>query len=236
MKYETKQIKKDLVQITTSDERWYQTGEKFVPSVTWICSHYPKGIQFMKWLASKGWNDAESIKESAGDKGSRIHHAIEALNTGMKIRHNTKIANEGVEAELTGEEYEAVISYADWFKEVKPKIIKAEHAIITDNYGGTIDIIAKIGKQKWIIDVKSSQYIWAEHKLQVSAYKHAMKNPEDYKIAILNVGYKRNKRKYKFTEVEDKMDLFRAAYKIWQEEVSQKNPPQINLPLSIKLT
>lgn len=238
MKFEIKNVKKDLVQITTTDERWYQSkGENYVPSVTWVCSFYPKGIGFMKWLASKGWDESESIKESAGEKGSKIHQAIESLNNGKKINHDSLILNpkNGEKEELTGEEYEAVVSYADWFTSAKPKIIKAEHSIINKRYGGTIDIIAEIDGQKWIIDVKSSQYIWAEHKLQISAYKHAMPKPEEYKIAIINVGYQRNKKKYKFTEIEDKMDLFNSAYKIWEEEVSQKNPKQINLPLSIKL-
>ena len=243
MKYEIKTVGKNSIQITTTDERYYQTTDEktkvttFVPSVTWICSHYPKGIGFMKWLASKGWDEAEAIKESAGHRGSRVHQAVEDLNNGAKILHNQKFHNEetGTDEELTGEEYEAIVSYSDWFKATNPKILKAEHSIITSHYGGTIDLIAEIDKQKWIIDIKTSQYIWPAHKLQVSAYKHAMKVPEDYKMAILSVGYNRNKNKYKFTEIDDKIELFRAAYKIWEEEVSQKSPPQVELPLSIDL-
>ena len=42
---------KGVVQITTTDERWYEKDGVFVPSVTWIAGHYPKGVQFYKWLA-----------------------------------------------------------------------------------------------------------------------------------------------------------------------------------------
>jgi hypothetical protein len=71
--------KKRIVQVTTTDERWYvresadeKTGlpsYKYVPSVTWIAGHYPKGVGFYKWLADKGWNEAEAIKTAAGGKG-----------------------------------------------------------------------------------------------------------------------------------------------------------------------
>ena len=60
---------KGIVQITTVDERWYLKKDKFVPSSTWIANYYPKGIGFNKWLASKGWDRAEALKQEAGEKG-----------------------------------------------------------------------------------------------------------------------------------------------------------------------
>jgi hypothetical protein len=62
--------KRGIVQITTYDERWYAHEVKdpitgiptviFVPSVTWVAESYPKGIGFYKWLADKGWDEAEA--------------------------------------------------------------------------------------------------------------------------------------------------------------------------------
>ena len=87
--------KRGIVQITTYDERWYAHEVKdpitgiptviFVPSVTWVAESYPKGIAFYKWLADKGWDEAEAIKEAAGDKGSKVHHAIEDLLAGREV-------------------------------------------------------------------------------------------------------------------------------------------------------
>ena len=61
---------KKIVQITVEDERWYSkpNPEKeeeliYVPSVTWIASYYPKGERFYKWLASKGWDEAEALTD-----------------------------------------------------------------------------------------------------------------------------------------------------------------------------
>jgi hypothetical protein len=69
----------------------------------------------------------------------------------------------------------------------------------------------------------------------VSAYRHAL-DLEDVNLAILQIGYKRNKNGYKFTLIEDKFDLFLAARQIWNNEVKDKQPHAKDFPISIKLT
>jgi len=244
MKYEIKTVGKDAIQLTTYDERWYlKTDEKtkttlFVPSVTWIVSYYPKGIGFMKWLASKGWDEAESIKTDAGEKGSKIHQAVEMLLNGEEIKHSHKFMKfgnygEALEEELTGEEYEAIYSFQKWYELFEPKIIKTEFPVFTEKYAGTVDFICEIKGEKYLIDLKTSQFVWPSHELQVSAYNHALGGK--YKTAILQIGYAKNKAGYKFTEIADKYDLFEATYQIWENEVSKKQPLQKDLPLSLSL-
>jgi len=251
MKKKIKKIKKDIIQITTSDERWYhktlteensktnlpETKDVFVPSVTWITQFYPKGIAYFKWLADKGWNEAETIKVEAGDRGSRVHKAIEDLINKKIVKIDSiYIDSEGKEKELTVDEYECIISFADWFNLVKPKILACETTIFNDeyNYAGTIDLICEIEKEIYIIDFKTSQYIWPSHKIQLSAYKHATKY-KNAKLAILQVGYKRNKRMYKFTEIEDDFNLFLAAKEIWFNETKNIKPLQKDYPIKVKL-
>ena len=258
MKKEIKIVNEELgiVQITTYDERWYAftktdtaTGlpaYHYVPSVTWICEHYPKGIPFYKWLADKGWNEAEAIKIAAGDKGSKVHHAVLDLLMGNVIQMSDKYWNETTEKdeELTVEEYACVLSFADWFTSqtingTPPEIKVNELSVInkTENYAGTIDLICVIADQHWIIDFKTSQYIWPSHELQLSAYKHALKNKEKipYKLGILQLGYHQNKRHYKFTEIADKYDEFLAAKVIWANETKGVQPLQRDYPLSVTL-
>ncbi len=119
MKIEHIQILDNVLRVTTTDERWYRVKEEeYVPSVTWIAGFYPKGIQFMKWLASKGWDEAEAIKNAAGNKGSKVHQAIEDLITGKKheVIHNSMYMNHdtGILEELTVDEYASVISFNDF--------------------------------------------------------------------------------------------------------------------------
>jgi hypothetical protein len=59
---------------------------KYVPSVTWITGHYPKGVQFYKWLAEHGWDESQAIKQAAGDNGSKVHDAISAILRGEEVR------------------------------------------------------------------------------------------------------------------------------------------------------
>ena len=247
-----------ILQVTTVDERWYVrsvTGDitglpqyLYVPSVTWICGFYPKGIEFYKWLANKGWDESQAIKNAAGDKGSKVHYAITDLLAGKEVKMDAKYKNPSTEQdeELSLEEWECLVSFANWFEKTKPEIIVNETVVWNDEYGyaGTIDFVCKIGEEYYIVDFKTGQNVWPEYELQVSAYKHAhydkseVQLPEDvdYKLAILQIGYKRNKAGWKFTEVEDKFDLFLAARQIWQHENPTTKPQQKDYPLSLQVT
>ena len=236
MKIEIRKTKEDgIIQITTLDERWYQKEDKFVPSVTWIAGYYPKGVGFYKWLADKGWDEAQAIKQAAGDKGSKVHKAVEFLIAGEKLSMDSKFTDSnGEESELTVEEWECLMSFTDWWKETKPEVLQAEQVVFTDRYAGTVDLVCKINDEIWLIDFKTSSEIWAEYELQVSAYKHAL--PEVQKIGILQLNYKRNKiKKYKFTEIEDKFELFESAIKIWANENEGVVPKQRDYPASLSL-
>jgi hypothetical protein len=246
----TVDTEKGIVQITSWDERWYGIDSKnevtglpeykFLPSVTWIADYYPKGIGFYKWLADKGWDEAESLKESAGQKGSKVHLAVEKLLAGEVVNINSKILNKstGQEEALSAEEYEAIMSFAEWHKDNNPTLLASEITVINEviGYAGTVDFFCEISGEKWIIDFKTSANIWASHELQLSAYRHAI-GVEGVKTAILQLGYKRNKyKKYKFTEIDDKFDLFLGAKKVWANENSGVVPAQKDYPLEIKLS
>lgn len=242
---------KNILQVTTIDERWYAFPEtssetglpiyKYVPSVTWICEHYPKGIAYFKWLANKGWDEAEALKIAAGDKGSKVHLAIANLIAGGTVKINEKIISRetGVEEELTLEEYECIISFVDWAKKVKPKFLKNEFVVINkdENYAGTVDLLCEIDGKKYLVDLKTSQYIWPSHELQVTAYLEAFPIDEqiDMELAILQLGYRMNKNKYKFTVIEEKWEEFKAAKVIWANETKGVEPKQRDYPLEIGL-
>lgn len=251
-----KQVDKNIVQVTIADERWYiktlEDGtEKFVPSVTWIAEHYPKGIGFYKWLANTGWDEAEAIKNAAGDKGSRVHQACSDLLDGGTVKIDSVYTDTktGEKSELTLEEYEAIKSFVDWAKKENPIPIAKNLVVFNDeyNYAGTLDFVCLLNNEPYIIDFKTGQGIWPSYELQVSAYKHACpttlpKQDESLsvlmnsvKLAILQLGYKKNKNAYKFTEIEDKFNLFLAARQIWENECSQIKPFKKDYPTSLSL-
>ena len=250
--------KRGIMQCTFYDERWYARPSqnevsgmpeyKFVPSVTWIAGHYPKGIGFYKWLADKGWDEAEAIKSAAGDKGSKVHLAISAILAGEEVRVDSKFINpsSGQSEELTPEEVECIKSFIDWRDAVKPESIAWDVVVYSDKegYAGSIDYICRIEGQLYIIDFKTSQSIWREMEMQISAYRHTVENGENpifqnnkqldvagIKTAILQIGYRRNKDFYKFTEVEDAYPLFLNAKAIWARETAGQAPRKRDFPI-----
>jgi len=229
------------VQITTLDERFYlrESDEKLFPSVTWIAGSYPKGIEYFKWLASKGWDEALAIRDSAGEKGRRVHRAIEQLlETGkVKMGDTFPVGDTDTFSELSVEEYECVMAYHAWHKETNPKILAIETVCYNEQevYAGTIDLKAEIGGEVWLIDIKTGQNVWREHELQISAYRHTPQG-ESQHGAILQVGYRRNKKLYKFTEIDDQYDLFLAAKKIWHAENDGVSPKQKDYPQELTIT
>lgn len=262
--------KRGIVQVTCSDERWYLKKSedeasglptyKAVPSATWIAGHYPKGVEFYKWLANTGWNEAEEIKVAAGDKGSKVHLAIEKILKGEEFRIDTKVQDksrgselETVYSELSFGELLCVKSFVDWFNEVKPEVIATERTVFSDihNFAGTVDFVCRIDGVPYVVDFKTSKYIWREYELQVSAYRMALENGENpimqlnengtesttqvdlsgLKTAILQVGYMRNKAGWKFTEIDDAFDLFKVAQQIWQREAGSQEIKQYQFPI-----
>ena len=246
--------KTGTVQVTTSDERWYSEqvvdpktklpiGVEWLPSITFICSAYPKGIAFMQWMAKHGWDEAEAIKVEAGDRGTIVHHAIElAMNQGS-IKMNDQIMDrEGQMREMTPEEWYHVITFFQWHESVgSPKPIAVELTVKSKKHGyaGTLDYIFNIGGKNVLLDVKTSKNTWITHDMQVSALKQAVHESTDMKIdalAILQTGYTLNKLKhYKFTEVEDRFPLFLSTKEIWAQEHSGEKPFQRDYPVEIKV-
>lgn len=238
-----------ITQITCVDERWYvkslrnpKTGlpdrHLFVPSVTWIVSCYPKGVEFYKWLASKGWDEAEAIKHAAGNRGSKVHLAVADLTDGKEVKMNDKYPNsKGEMEELTLDEYECLMSFSDWAEANKPEVIARETVVFNEenNYAGTVDLVCKLNGVLYIIDYKTGQYIWPEHEIQLSAYKHAKEEYQEAKIAVLQLGYRRNRARYKFTDLPDKFGLFLNAQGIWKDKYGDEQPKQKDYPLSLKV-
>lgn len=246
-----------VVRITTADERWYwkpvthtnpvtnlpESENIFVPSVTWIASFYPKGVGFYKWLANKGWDEAEALKTAAGDKGSKVHRALEDLIAGKEVRMESMYENPstGLDEELSVAEYEALLSFKNWTEDIHPTFLASELTVFSEvhDFAGTVDAICTIGETTYVVDFKTSQNIWPEHKLQLSAYRAALleskKLEGNPKLAVLRLGYRRNERGYVFTDIEDNFDLFLAAKTIWKNETAHEKPLQRDYPMSIQV-
>jgi hypothetical protein len=106
------------------------------------------------------------------------------------------------------------------------------------------------GPTVFVIDFKTSQDIWDSHELQVSSYRVALENGENplhernengtetsalldvsgLRAAILQIGYRRNKAGYKFTEIADRFEDFKVAQHIWRREHTSAKTGGLNTP------
>jgi hypothetical protein len=249
MNKDIRTVKNGIVQITTVDERWYAKSVNdavtnlpiwtYVPSVTWIVGFYPKGIGFYKWLAEKGWDEAEAIKEAAGDRGSKVHAALTDLLDGKTVAMDAQCLNPSTEQlePLSLEEYDAILSFARWHERVKPVLVARDVTVWNDQegYAGTVDFVCTINGQLWIVDFKTSQSVWPSHELQLTGYKHADHDWGAANLAVLQLGYKRNKDGFKWNPVNDDWLSFLSTKVIWARETAGQKPAQRDYPVQVSL-
>ena len=207
-------------------------------------------------------NHQQDLLDSLHEYPNHLHQAIVDLIDGKVVDMHSEYMRETddgslVPEQLTLEEYEALMAFGAWFEATQPKVLDREFVLFNEEpqYAGTGDLLAEIKGERYLIDFKTGQDIWPEHELQVSAYANAIADMtmtttdvdekekvitvetdvQKPKTAILQVGYRRNKRGWKFTEIADKYDLFLASYRIWQEENGNVKPFVKDYPVSLKL-
>ena len=241
MKIETKEILKDCIRVTTTDERWYLKDKDIYTSSTWISSYVPSK-ELAIWMAKKGWDEAEMVKREAGARGSRVHKGCEILGSGGVVHHNDSFSDgEGDTQELTAEEYEGILSFKDWCNEVNPKFLATEKTVFNKKYmyAGTLDAIVEIDGVVWLVDYKTSARIYPSHEVQLASYFYAdgvQEKDKAQKMGILQLNVKANKyKKWRFTEVEERhfAGFLHAKY-FWEEANANVKPKQKDYPLKIE--
>jgi len=128
----------------------------------------------------------------AWNKGALIGWAYNQGKAGRPLRDQAAldigtITHKWVEADIKGKKFEmpdivpemkekienSFMGYLEWKDQTKFELIQSELSLVSEQFkfGGTIDIIGKISSQPAIIDIKTSDAIYIDHKCQVAAYK-----------------------------------------------------------------
>jgi len=119
------------------------------------------------WAYNRGRDGLSLRDQEALDTGTIAHQWIEA-----DIK-NKSFKTPDIEKEMMDKVENSMLAYEEWKDQVKFKLLKSELSLISEKYqfGGTIDIIGEINGQQAIIDLKTSEAIYIDHKIQVIAYK-----------------------------------------------------------------
>lgn len=270
----------DNKQINFMDERFYTSdGVTFFPSVTTVLGIYPKGYGFNKWLKENGENADEILKE-AGEQGSNVHDAIDRLIKGHEVKWTHTAVDtyqietleniqrykedcaDGLQSKYLKEvqfyneiEWLMILKFADFVKNFQPVFIANEFNIVSDimKLGGTLDIVCDIAGERWLIDIKTSNYLHKTHELQLAAYAKLFneKNPDMIidRVGILwlkaatrgadksgkNIQGSGWQLKEFERHYEDAYKIFRHIRAIWDEENPSYKPKNMIYPDRIKI-
>jgi len=128
----------------------YTLGGYKLPSVTQILSELilvntGVGEKYPFYVSRIDRNTMDqSVIVAAGDRGSAVHKSMEFILKGVDFEYPDIIGG-------------AVENLRLWVDEHKPTIIAVEEILASEeyHYAGTLDIFCQIGKELWLVDVKT---------------------------------------------------------------------------------
>ena len=171
---------------------FHQPTKRYLPAVNHILhTAYNKGERFMQYLLSVSKDEAKDKLERAGNRGTRVHQAINEMILGKEIRLDTTFLNEltGRHESLTDDEWKMLRSFTRWVEDFKPETVIFDTAVCSLKSGfagtldwyGTVSISVKTAPQKveqvrvyCLIDWKSSSAVWDEYAYQLGGYDTAL--------------------------------------------------------------
>jgi len=152
-----------------------------IPSVTGVLGNLGWNKNALNYWANSIGLQGIPIREykSEADCGTIAHYFCECF-----IKQNrpdlTKLPQETTEQKAKLEDIvpraqNAFMGFLDWQARVQPNYIQSELKLISERYqyGGTLDIIARVGSGLTLIDLKSSKGVYADFIIQLAAYLNA---------------------------------------------------------------
>lgn len=163
------------------------TGD--LPGCTTIIGKKAKGFQFENWLKKQGARAAlknlpalsqmvetsgedavirflataaDKLRDDAGDVGTRVHAAIEAI-----VRRQPFEIDDDIGPSVEG--------FRKWANDRRPKVIAAEFTVVSESerYGATGDLACVLDGELWLIDNKTSTGVYETTALQLAAIRWA---------------------------------------------------------------
>lgn len=158
---------------------------KRLPGVTTIIGQLDKPA-LKAWANRLGLAgiDLNSYVDDLANVGTLAHEMIQAHFTGEKLDLNEFSKNDIDRAE------NALISFYNWIDTIPIKPILNEAQLVNNDFGGTVDMLAKIGNKNVLIDFKTGSGIYEEMGYQLAGYKILLEH-NGYKVdqaMIVRVG------------------------------------------------
>jgi len=187
-----------------NDERFYNTPFGYLPSVTTVLSILNKPA-LMHWAVKitvqyigthleelkNSLTEEEAIRILEEAKKETERQQERALNIGSLVHQWIERWTEGEIEEISLEIKQPVGAFLEWTKSNNFIVLEKEQTVYSKKgFAGTLDLVAKLNKKLYIIDIKTSSGFYPEYVLQIGAYKMAyeeMKKTKRLKMGILRL-------------------------------------------------
>jgi len=238
-----------LQQINFLDRRVYKRSEGvYYPSVTTILQYMPKNKFFESWLKDVGHN-ADLIMRKAGKEGTQVHEAAEALVLGEEVSWMDDYGN----AKYSQIVWEMILKFVEFWQTAKPELISIEDFVWSDKheYAGTADLVVKMDKETWLLDLKTSNSIHKSYDLQLASYAKALEESKGIKIDRTGIiwlkAHTRSASKKKglyqgkgwqvrvIDDIDKNFELFKMIYELYKLENPVTEPIYNSYPTTLKL-
>lgn len=217
---------------------------------------YAKGARFYQYLKTHTPDEIDRILKQAGDRGDAVHQFIAMIFGNPKLPNRmTPVSDEGGSRILTWEEWDAVLSFENFWNLHAPILIDYEQSVanLKLGYAGTYDARLRITKtcgndkcpcKKYVgklglYDWKTGGGIYPNYGAQLAAYWKT--TTADY-TAILRLGT-RHKTGYEFQiynrkESNRHFREFKAALQIASADYKPFDPKKeiYDIPETLNLT
>jgi len=208
----------------------------------------PKNKFFESWLKDVGHN-ADLIMRRAGKEGTQVHEACERLVKGQEVSWMDNYGN----AKYSQIVWEMILKFADFWRTYKPELISTEDFVWSDEhqYAGTADLVVKMDKQIWLLDLKTSNSLHKSYDLQLASYAKALEESKGIKIDRTGILWlKANTRSASnkkgvyqgkgwqvkvVDEIDKNFELFQMIYKLYSLENPVTEPIYNSYPTILKL-
>jgi hypothetical protein len=236
--------------ITFLDNRFYfHENGNYYPSSTTILDAYPKSAGFYEWLKRAG-DDADSIRDEAGRKGSVVHDLTEKYDDGLEVN----LLNEYGDVNIRMSEWNMLEKYVEFRNRFKTEVIHSELNMVSAalQYGGTLDRVMMVEGRKLLVDIKTSNAIYNHYWLQLASYARLYAEQfdsdlEGVAILWLNAKTKTDGKSGTWQgkgwqliveqdqkEIDRYWKLFQATQRLWIEENGSAQPKKMEYKLSHK--
>lgn len=239
--------------IDVLDERFYEIGTDYYVSVTHALDEgLYKGKQFDQWLKDTGQN-AVIVSRRAAESGTIVHEVIliRGLQNKEELSYDMPIYGDYIYHgnSLTFEEWRGILRFKDFMDTYKPEILGVEEVVANHwlRYAGTQDLRCNINGQRWLLDLKFGNEVYASYYLQLASYAKAQRGIE--RIGVLHLKSRTRGRDksgktmqgegWKIHEPQETIDelyqTFKAVMKVYRFRNPNDKPKIYSLQKTVKL-